>query len=128
MIETESPAVSLARAHVEAWSHHDWKAARKLLASDVTISVASTQPIMPPVDTSGADAYMDGLIRFAEGVTSGSARVQATAGDQHNALLMVTVEADFGGQKVTLPAARLYLVDDERRIKAERVVFYAAGQ
>jgi hypothetical protein len=39
---------------------------------------------------------------------------------------MVTVEADLGGGKVTLPAARLYLIDDNDLIKSEQVIFYAA--
>ena len=45
----------------------------------------------------------------------------ASVGDERNALLMLTVEADFGGGKVTLPAARLYLFDDEDKIKAEHM-------
>jgi hypothetical protein len=39
---------------------------------------------------------------------------------------MLTVEADLGGRRATLPAARLYLLDDDGKIKAEQVVFYAA--
>ncbi|HEV2712041.1 MAG TPA: hypothetical protein VGU26_03005, partial [Gaiellaceae bacterium] len=41
-------------------------------------------------------------------------------------LLLLTVEADFRGGKVTLPAARLYLFDDDDKIKAEQIVFFAA--
>jgi hypothetical protein len=52
--------------------------------------------------------------------------VLASVGDERNALLMLTVEADFGGGKVALPAARLYLFDDEDKIKAEQIVFFAA--
>jgi hypothetical protein len=126
MVKTESPAISIARAHVEAWSRHDWDAARDLLTSDVKVTVTSTQPIMAPVSTSGRDAYMEGLIYFAKGVVPGTARVTASSGDKHNALLMVTVEADLGGGKMTLPAARLYLIDDNDQIKSEQVIFYAA--
>jgi hypothetical protein len=54
----------------------------------------------------------------------GSARVIASVGDERNARLMLTVEADFGGGKVTLPAARLYLLDEAEKIKVEQVVFY----
>jgi hypothetical protein len=39
---------------------------------------------------------------------------------------MLTVEADFGAGKVTLPGSRLYLLDDDSKIKSEHVVFYAA--
>ena len=126
MIKTESPAIKVARAHVEAWNRHDWEAARQLLAPDVKVRVTTTQPIMSPVDTTGADAYMEGLVRFAQGVTPGSARELARTGDKHNALLLLTVEADFGRGKATLPAARLYLIDSEGRIESEQVIFYAA--
>jgi hypothetical protein len=42
----------------------------------------------------------------------GSARMIASIGDERNALLMLTVEADLGAGKATLPAARLYLLDE----------------
>ena len=127
MLRTESPAISIAKAHVEAWSRHDWDAARKLLSSDVQVAVTTTQPIMAaPVKTTGVDAYMEGLIRFTKGVVPGTARVTAASGDKHNALLMVTVEADLDGGKLTLPAARLYLIDDNDQIKSEQVIYYVA--
>jgi len=47
-------------------------------------------------------------------------------GDERNALLMLTVEADFGAGKATLPGARLYLLDENNKIKTEHVIFYAA--
>ena len=83
----DSPAVALARAHAEAWSNHDWDQARKLLAPNVHVTATTTQPIMgAATDLTGIDAYMDGLIKFA----------QAFGPD---------------GAKVTLPAARLALFD-----------------
>jgi len=125
----DSPAVAVARAHVEAWSHHDYDKARKSLAADVHVTVTTTQPVMAPTDTTGVDFYMDGLKKFANAVEPGSARVIASIGDEHNALLMVTVKAAFGpnGAKVTIPAARLYLLDENKKIKAEQVVFFALG-
>lgn len=126
MVKTESAAISVARTHVEAWSNHDWEAARKSLSGDVEVWVRTTQPIMAPVNTTGPDDYMDGLIKFASGVTPGSARILETTGDRHNALLLVIVEADFGHGTVSLPAARLYQVDDKEKIVSELVVFYAA--
>ena len=57
---------------------------------------------------------MPGLIEFAAAVVAGSARVLASVGYERNALPTLTVEADFGGGKVTLPAARLYFDEDER--------------
>ena len=122
----ESPAVAIARAHVEAWSNHDFDTARKGLAPDVKVTAMTTLPIMPATDLTGADAYMIGLTQFAQGVVPGSLRVIASVGDERNALLMLTVEADLGGRRATLPAARLYLLDDDGKIKAEQVVFYAA--
>jgi hypothetical protein len=37
------------------------------------------------------------------------------------------VEADFGAEPVTLPAARLYLLDEDDKIKAEQVIFFAVS-
>ena len=122
----ESPAVAIARAHVEAWSNHDFDTARKGLAPDVKVTATTTLPIMPATDLTGADDYMIGLTQFAQGVVPGSLRVIASVGDERSALLMLTVEADLGGRRATLPAARLYLLDDDGKIKAEQVVFYAA--
>jgi hypothetical protein len=122
----ESPAVAIARAHVEAWSNHDLDTARKSLAADVKVTATSTLPVMPATDLTGIDDYMIGLTQFAQAVIPGSLRVIASVGDDRNALLMMTVEADLGGGRATLPGARLYLLDDDSKIKAEQVVFYAA--
>ena len=122
----ESPAVAIARAHVEAWSNHDFDTARKGLAPDVKVTATTTLPIMPATDLTGADDYMIGLTQFAQAVVPGSLRVIASVGDERSALLMLTVEADLAGRRATLPAARLYLLDDDGKIKAEQVVFYAA--
>ena len=123
----DSPAVAVARAHAEAWSNHEWNTAREALAADVRVPATTTQPTTPATDLRGADDYMQGLIEFAQAVVPGSARVIASIGDERNALLMLTVEADFGGGNVTLPAARLYLLDEDDKIKVEHVVFYAAS-
>ena len=126
-IDQESSAVALARAHAEAWSHHDWDTARKMLAPDVHVTATTTQPIMNPTDNTGIDDYMDGLIKFAQPVEPGSARVIASVGDERNSLILLTVRAAFGpnGQKVTLPAARLALFDEDQKLKKEQVVFFA---
>jgi len=122
----ESPAVAIARAHVEAWSNHDFDTARRGLAPDVRVTATTTQPMPPATDLTGADDYMIGLTQFAQAVAPGSLRIVASVGDERNALLMLTVEADFGGGKATLPGARLYLLDENNKIKTEHVVFYAA--
>jgi hypothetical protein len=81
---------------------------------------------MKDVSTAGIDDYMTGLTQFARGVVPGSAHMIASIGDERNALLVLTVEADLGAGKATLPAARLYLLDENNKIKAEQVIFYAA--
>jgi hypothetical protein len=124
--QPESPAVAIARGHVEAWSNHDFDTARATLAPDVHVTATTTQPMPPRTDLTGADDYMIGLTQFAQAVVPGSLRILASAGDERNALLMLTVEADFGAGKATVPGARLYLLDDNSKIKTEHVIFYAA--
>jgi hypothetical protein len=122
-LNQDSHAVKVARAHVDAWSEHDFDTARKGLAASVHVVATTTKPVMPETDTTGVDAYMQGLEAFAQAVVPGSARLIASTGDDHNALLMLTAEADFGAGKIPLPAARLYLIDDADKIKVEHVVF-----
>jgi hypothetical protein len=124
-VQQESPAVALAREHVEAWSNHDFDKARSLLASDVTVTATTTKPIMKATHLTGIDDYMNGLVQFAQPVLPGSLQVDAAVGDEHNALLMVTVQAAFGpgGAPVPLPGARLYRFDDAGKIKEEQVIF-----
>ncbi|MDR2986487.1 MAG: nuclear transport factor 2 family protein, partial [Nocardiopsaceae bacterium] len=102
-VQSESRAVAIARAHVEAWNNHDWDAAEKALASDVHVIVLNTQGFPPPVDTTGTEDYMTGLRQFASAVKPGSARIIASTGDDRNALITLTVEADFGGNPMALP-------------------------
>jgi hypothetical protein len=69
---------------------------------------------------------MNGVIEFAQAVVPGSARVIASVGKEQNALLMVTDEADFGAGPVTLAAARLYLLEEDEKMKVEQIIFFAA--
>ena len=126
-LQPDSPAVALARAHAEAWSNHHWDAVRQMLAPDVHVTSTTTQPFPKPTDTTGADAYMEGLTAFAQAVEPGSAKVLASLGDERNSLIMLTVRAALGpgGPRVTVPAARLALLDEDNKIKAEQVVFFA---
>ncbi len=124
--QPESPAVAIARAHVQAWSNHDFDTARRGLAPDVRVTAMTTQPMPPPTDLTGTDDYMTGLTQFAGAVVPSSLHILASVGDERNALLMLTVEADFGTGKATLPGARLYLLDENNKIKTEHVIFYAA--
>ena len=93
MTQPDSPAVALARAHVEAWSNHDWDTAGRMLASDVHVVATSTDPNLPPTDVSGCDDYMEGLMTFAQTVEPGSAQVLASVGDERTSLLLLTVRA-----------------------------------
>jgi len=122
--QQDSPAAAVAIAHIEAWSNHDFDTARSLLAADVKVTATTTQPFMKDTNLTGVDDYMHGLVEFAQAVVPGSAHIIASVGDERNALIMVTVEADFGGGKLTLPGARLYLLDENDKINDEHVVFY----
>jgi SnoaL-like domain len=124
-VQQKSPAVDVARAHAEAWSNHDFDSARSMLAPDVEVTATTTQPIMAATNLAGIDDYMHGLVEFARPIVPGSLRVLASVGDEHNALLLVTVQAAFGpgGAETTLAGARLYLLDDDT-IKKEQVIFF----
>ena len=120
----DSPAVALARAHVAAWSNHDFAKARTGLAPDVHVTAVTTLPGAPQTDLTGIDDYMQGLIYFAQTLKPGSVRELASFGDERNALLMLagdTTGEPFG--EMTWTGARLYQFDDERRIKVEHIIF-----
>jgi len=126
--QQESPAVAIARAHVEAWSNHDFDTARSMLADDVKVTAASTDPALPQTDLAGAGDYMAGLIAYAQPIVPGSVRVLAGTGDERNALLTLTMTMAGGpfGAGAAAPCARLYLLDDDNKIKTEHVIFYVA--
>jgi SnoaL-like domain len=127
-MSAQAPAITVANAHIEGWSNHDFDSARASLADDVRVAVTSTNSMLPETRTSGIDDYMTGLITFAQAVVPGSARVLSAIGDERNALIMLTVRAAFppSGQEVTLPGARLYLLDGSDKIASEQVIFYLA--
>jgi len=126
--QSKSRAVEVALAHCQAWSNHDFDTARTMIAPGVTVTATTTKPIMPATHLAGADAYMDGLEAFAQAVVPGSLTEVASTGDDHNALVMVTVQASFGpGDPITLPGARLYLLDDDDKIAAEQVIYLIPG-
>ena len=124
----DSPAVAIARGHVEAWSNHEFDKARSMLAPDVRVRVTTTAPYPPDTDLTGADNYMEGLVAYAQPVVPGSVKVLASTGDDRNALLLLSLAMAGGpfGEGTTAPCARLYLIDDDGKIKTEHVVFYLA--
>ena len=119
---SESKAVTLARSHLEAWANHDLDTARGNLAEDVEF-------FSPAAHLVGIDEYMDGargLTQFARQVVPGSLRVIAALGDDRNALIMYELDTDGGpvGAK-TFPSAQTWLLDDDGKIKVERIISYA---
>jgi len=122
---SDSRAVKLASAHVEAWARKDFQTARNGVAPDVTATQSSTNPEIPRHDLTGVEDYMQGLVLFAQSIVPGSVRVTYSSGDNNYALLMVTTPVDgppFG--KLTIHNARLYRFDENDKIAAEQVVFY----
>ena len=120
---SDSPAVALARVHLEAWTNHDLDTARGNLAEDV-------QFYSPAANLVGIGEYMDaprGLTQFARQVVPGSLRVIAAMGDDRNALIMYEVSTEGGqlGSKL-FPSAQTWLLDDNGKIKVERIVSYMA--
>jgi hypothetical protein len=126
--QPEPRAVAIAMAHVQAWANHDFDTARGMLAPDVNVTATTTAPYPPDTDLTGADDYMQGLVAYARPIAPGSLRVLASAGDEHNALLTLSVTMAGGpfGAGAEAPCSRLYLVDDDGKIKMEKIVFYVA--
>jgi len=121
--KTDSRAVALALAHLKAWTNHDLETVRGNLAEDV-------QFYSPAATLVGIDEYLDaprGLTQFARQVVPGSLRVIAAMGDERNALIMYEVSTEGGpiGSKV-FPSAQTWLLDDNGKIKVERIVSYMA--
>ena len=125
-----STALSVARAHIDAWSHHDWGRTRELLAPDVHASVTSTQATFGAAELTGVNAYMEPKIKAARLIEPGSVREIAAFGDEHNAAILVTFRIGLGpgGTMVTMARSCLYLVDSNGRIKEERDAFYVVPQ
>jgi SnoaL-like domain len=128
--DQQSPAVAIARAHAEAWSKHDFDTARGMLAPDVRVTAVTTAPYPPDTDLVGADDYMTGLIAYAEPIVPGSLQVLSAIGDNTSALLTLNLRMAGGpfGAGAEAPCARLYLIDENGKIKAERIVFFVAAE
>jgi hypothetical protein len=128
--QQEPTAVAVARAHVEAWGTHEYEKARLSLAPDVQVVVTSVDPQAPNADLSGIDDYMEGLVEFGKTVVPGTTRVNTSIGDETRALLQVTSRVKFGpdAPEMTLQGAGLYLIDEDRKIKDEQVIFFVLPQ
>ena len=122
----DSPAVKIALAHIDAWSRHDWDKTRELLAPNVHALVTSTQRDLGGHEFTGIDNYMVRKIKTAQLVEPGSVQVISTIGDERNALILITFRIGLGpgGTMVTMARACLYLLDENKKIKDERDMFF----
>jgi hypothetical protein len=122
----DSTAITIARAHIDAWSHHDWDKTRELLAPNVHAVVTTTQPMRATVELTGIDAYMEPKIKAARLIEPGSVHEISAIGDERNALILATMRIGLGpgGTMVTLSRAMLYLLDENKKIKEERDEYF----
>jgi hypothetical protein len=129
-IVQDSPAVKVALAHIEAWSHRDWKQTRAMLAPDIHALITSTQREIGTNEFTGIDKYMELKTRAASLVEPGSVQVLGTVGDEDTALTLVTFRIAMGpnGALVTMARSCLYLLDEHKKIKDERDSFFVLSQ
>ncbi len=125
-----SPAVTVALAHIDAWSHHDWDKTRELLAPDVHVLVTTTQPQFGGGEFTGIDNYMVPKVKGAQLVEPGSVQVISTIGDESNALILTTFRIGLGpdGALVTMARACLYMLNENMKIKEERDQFFVLSR
>ena len=130
MMQQETPAVAVARAHIEAWSHHDWEKTRELLAPNVHAVVTTTLPMKATAELTGIDAYMGPKIKAAQLIEPGSVHEISAIGDESNALILITMRIGLGpgGTMVTMARAILYLLDENKKIKEERDEYFVLSQ
>ncbi|MBV9712215.1 MAG: hypothetical protein JO011_15010 [Ktedonobacteraceae bacterium] len=126
----DSTAITIARAHIRAWSHQDWEKTRDLLASNVHAVVTTTQPMKAPAELRGIDVYMEPKIKAAQLIEPGSVQEISAIGDESNALILITLRIGLGpgGTMVTMARAILYLLDENKKIKEERDEYFILSQ
>jgi hypothetical protein len=125
-----SPAVTVALAHIEAWSHHDWDKTREMVAPNVHALVTSTQREIGTNEFTGIDKYMELKTKAAKLIEPGSVQVLGAVGDESNALTLITFRIAMGpgGSMVTMARSCLCLLDENKRIKDERDSFVVVSQ
>jgi SnoaL-like domain len=125
-----SPAVKVALAHIEAWSHHDWNATRAMLAPDVHALITSTQRAIGTSELTGIDKYMALKTRAASLVEPESVQVLAAVGDENTALILATFRIAMGphGSFVTMARSCLYSLDEHKKIRDERDSFFVLSE
>jgi len=126
----DSPAVKIALAHIDAWSHHNWEKARELLAPGIHVVAMTTRPTLTVEEFTGADNYMERLIKSAQLIEPGGVNVISAIGDESKALILETFRISLGtsGSMETLARASLYLLDENQKIKEEGVEFSVLSQ
>ena len=121
-----SKAVAIAIQHVEAFSTHDYATARSLLADDVhfiLITSISIPGFPNPFEGNGVEAFMKALTSGNPLLIPGSLQVIHSIGDDHQALITVSVKATLPTQEpITLLAARHYMIDEHEKITNELVI------
>jgi SnoaL-like domain len=122
----DSPAVTIALAHIDAWSRHDWDKTQELLAPNVHVLVTSTIPNFGGGEFTGIDNYMARKVKAAQLIEPGSVQVIGTIGDESNALTLITFRIGMGpgGTMATMARSCLYLLDENKKIKEERDSFF----
>ncbi len=122
----DSPAVKIALAHIDAWSHQDWDKTKEMLAPNIRASVGTTQPDFRVVELTGIDNYMEPKIKAARLVEPGSVQILSTIGDERCALVLITLKIGLGpdGAMVTLARSCLYSLDGNEKIKEELDTFF----
>jgi len=126
----ESTAVSIALAHIDAWTHHDWDKTREMLAPNVHALVTSTNPQFRGGEFTGIDTYLERKTKAARLIEPGSVQVLSTIGDEVNALVLVTFRIGLGagGSMVTMARSCLYALDENKKIKDERDAFFILSE
>ena len=118
-----SKAVEIAIKHVEAFSNHDYETARSLLADDVHFILITSIPGFPnPVEGNGVEEFMKALTS-GNTLIPGSLQVIHSIGDDHQALITVSVKGTLPTEEpITLLAARHYMIDEHEKITNELVI------
>ena len=125
-VQQNSAAVAAARAYLEAWDRHDLGAVRAALSDDVRMTMVAADPSFPKTELNGLEAYMQGLLQSKDAVVPGSTEVVEAAGDDTQALLRVNSKVKIGPDASEMDArsARMYVLDDDGKIKIEHVIFF----
>jgi hypothetical protein len=125
-LQEDSAAVAAARVYVEAWDRQDLDAARAALSDEVWMTMVAADPSFPKTELNGLDAYMQGLLQSKDAVVPGSTEVVEATGDDTQALLRVNSKVKFGPEAPIMDArsARMYVLDENGKIKIEHVIFF----